>query len=340
MGKRIVAGAALLLGAAPVAAELPPLAPQPLPMAIRDGRVAQITVRAVPFAVGSGEPAPEIAAELDRLAREVATDCFLTAQAVGHVRPGTPGDGDTLAAHRLARARAERVQAALVRAGLPAESVAAVWDYQFTVREPRVTLWLFRVGAGEECEGKPLGAAPAAVARQEPPPARPRRLEAREPPASAALAVARPKVAARPVPAPPPAPPPAAAALPAAAPLPAAGPSVASPLATAEIRFDSGSSFFPRGAERQLRRLLAGLPKRRSYRFELEAGIDAAAAPGTDPAEAERYNRWLAERRLTRVATWLERRAQAREVSVGRALKPEDRSPRLVIRVLPGEASL
>jgi outer membrane protein OmpA-like peptidoglycan-associated protein len=117
-----------------VGEELAPLARQPLPLAIRDGRIARLTVHAVPFDVGSKDLAPATAAALGELVAGLATDCFLTAEAIGHVRPGTPGDGDTLASHRLARARAEAVQAALTEGGLPAESVASVWDFQFTVR--------------------------------------------------------------------------------------------------------------------------------------------------------------------------------------------------------------
>jgi hypothetical protein len=155
--------------------ELTAPAQQPLPLAIRDGRIAHLTVHAVPFGIGAKEPAPATAAALDELVAGLATDCFLTAQAIGHVRPGTPGDGDTLAAHRLARARAEAVQAALTGGGLPAESVASVWDFQFTVREPRVTLWVFSLPQGDECEGKPLPGAKARIAvaelpRPEPPP--------------------------------------------------------------------------------------------------------------------------------------------------------------------------
>ena len=45
-----------------------------------------------------------------------ATDCFLFAQAWAMSGPGSQADGDTLVAHRLARARADAVQAALVRA--------------------------------------------------------------------------------------------------------------------------------------------------------------------------------------------------------------------------------
>ena len=35
-------------------------------------------------------------------------------------------------------------------------SVASVWDRQFGVREPRVTLWIFQLAAGEACAGTPL----------------------------------------------------------------------------------------------------------------------------------------------------------------------------------------
>ena len=282
------------------AEELLLLAQEPLPMAIRDGRVASITVRAVSFRVGKQELAPEVAAALERLAREAATDCFLTAQAVGHVRPGTPGDGDTLAAHRLARARAELVQATLARAGLPAASIAAVWDYGFTLREPRVTLWLFRLAEGEECRGTPL----VAKAPQEPAPAKPVAQTAARPPAKAAPSSVRNAPA-------------------------------GSPVVTAEIRFDAGSSFLPRGAEQALRRLVEALPKDRAYRFELSAGIDDSQVRDGDPTQSARYNRWLSERRLVRVGDWLEQRAEIRDLEVSRALAERERSPRVLIRVLP-----
>ena len=147
------------------------LTAQPLPMAIRDGRMAEVAVHAVPFAIGSQDLAAATESALDRIAAAAATDCFVTAQTVGHVQPGTPGDGGTLAAHRLARARAEAVKAALVRAGLPEGAVASVWDYQFSLREPRVTLWIFELPKGEACAGAPLPgvAARMALAKAEPP---------------------------------------------------------------------------------------------------------------------------------------------------------------------------
>jgi hypothetical protein len=60
--------------------ELAALAQQPLPLAIRDGRIARLTVHAVPFDISGKELAPATAAALDDLVAGLATDCFLTAQ--------------------------------------------------------------------------------------------------------------------------------------------------------------------------------------------------------------------------------------------------------------------
>ncbi|GBD42590.1 hypothetical protein HRbin40_00044 [bacterium HR40] len=151
----------LPLAATPVAAETPAvrsLAGEPLPLVLRDGRIAHIGVWAIPFANGSAQPEAGVADELERLAATLATDCFLTAQVVGHVAPGAGRDGDTLMAHRLARARADQVQAVLVRHGLSHNAVASVWDWQFSTPESRVTLWVFALVPGEDCEGVPLSA--------------------------------------------------------------------------------------------------------------------------------------------------------------------------------------
>lgn len=296
----------LTLAHAATAAEPAALTAQTLPLAIRDGRVAQLTVHAVPFALGSSELPAETARGLEALARRVATDCFLTAQAIGHVQPGDPGDGDLLPAHDLARARAETVRAALVRAGLPADAVASVWDYQFSLREPRVTLWLFSLPTGEDCTGAPLAEGDAArpVASGEPPPAPP----AERPPA--------------PLPATP-APPAAPAAV-----EPAAGPPPADVerLAVAEIVFEPNSSYFPRGAEGRLQQLVAELPPRPGYRFELEATVD----DGADAAKPA-YGRWLAERRQSRIADWLRQHVEAVNVEIRQRPGPHDATQRVVV---------
>jgi outer membrane protein OmpA-like peptidoglycan-associated protein len=258
----------------------------PLPFAIRDGRIVRLDVHAVPFAPGAATLEPGAEITLRVLAEGAAADCFLTAQAIGHARPGSPGDGDTLAAHALARARAERVQAVLVAAGLPVEAVAVLWDYGFTLEEPRVTLWLFRSPSGEACEGEPLPPPEPRVAKVAPGPPVPKAAEA--------------------APEPPPPPPPSPMA---------AGETIASTLLT----FPADSSFVPRGAEAELRRLLAALPKRPGYAFELVAGI-GAGRPDAAPDEAARYARWLAQRRLERVAAWLEQHAEIRTIDIRKVL--------------------
>jgi hypothetical protein len=128
----------------------------PVPLVLKDGRIAQINLYAVPFPTGSAEPVPNVVEELDRLAAGWATDCFLSAQVIGHVAPGSGRDGDTLAAHRLARARADRLQAVLIGHGLPQKAIASVWDWQFFVPESRATLWVFALVPGEDCEGAAL----------------------------------------------------------------------------------------------------------------------------------------------------------------------------------------
>jgi hypothetical protein len=164
--RRLVLAVGLVAGTCPAARAaggLTLLTDQPLPMAVRDGGVAEATVRAVPFAPGTSTLDTPTAAALDAYLAAVATDCFLFAQAIGHVRPGPEGDGDTLTAHRLARARSDAVNAALLKAGLPADAVTSVWDRQFAAREPRVTLWVFARPIGDDCAGTSLPGAAAQV---------------------------------------------------------------------------------------------------------------------------------------------------------------------------------
>ncbi len=61
--------------------------------------------------------------------------------------------GDTLAEHRLARARADRVRDEMIDRGLAASAIASVWDWQFVVKEPRVTLWVFDLPEGPRLQG-------------------------------------------------------------------------------------------------------------------------------------------------------------------------------------------
>jgi outer membrane protein OmpA-like peptidoglycan-associated protein len=186
--QRLLLGACLAWAAGPTAQAaggLTLLTEQPLPMAVRDGRIAETTARAIPFPSGEDALDAPTAAALDGFVAAIATDCFLFAQAIGHVRPGADAEGDTLAAHRLARARAEAIGARLQRAGLPGDAVSSAWDRQFAVREPRVTLWIFSQTPGQDCAGTPLPGAAAltAAARTPQPPTMAARREADDEPA-------------------------------------------------------------------------------------------------------------------------------------------------------------
>jgi hypothetical protein len=124
--------------------------------ALKDGRIANVSIHEVPFAPGRAEITAEAGAGLSELTQAVGTDCFLTAQVIGHIDSGEIAEQDSLNAHRLARSRADAVQASLIGGGLPAKAIASVWDWQFMVREARATLWIFQLTAGEDCEGRPL----------------------------------------------------------------------------------------------------------------------------------------------------------------------------------------
>lgn len=166
------AGLGLALAAAPAAeaqGRIGDLLAAPTPLILKDGRIAHVSVHVVPFRAGSEDYASGLSE--DRLAERFAafaTDCFLTAQAIGHVRPDAVEAGDSLSAHRLARTRADKVHAALAGLGIPSHAIASVWDWQFVVEEPRVTVWIFRLNQGEDCEGRRLepGEAVAATTPQ------------------------------------------------------------------------------------------------------------------------------------------------------------------------------
>lgn len=165
---RLAVGVGLLVGllsTATAAAGLSDDLLSPTPLVLKDGRIARVSVHVVPFDQGASQVTTEIATRLTSLTGEIATDCFLTAQVIGHVGPTEVAESETMEVHRLARSRADVVQESLIAAGLPAKSIASVWDWQFMVRDKRATLWVFRLTEGEDCEGSPLSpAAPALVA--------------------------------------------------------------------------------------------------------------------------------------------------------------------------------
>jgi len=160
--------AGLILGGSAPATAADDTLLQPTPLILKDGRIANVSVHVLSFPAGQATLDAADARRLGKLSANLATDCFLTAQVIGHVGATEVGN-DTVSAHRLARARADAVQASLIADGLPAKAIASVWDWQFMVRKPRATLWVFRLTPGEDCEGKPLeSAAPALVAGAQP----------------------------------------------------------------------------------------------------------------------------------------------------------------------------
>lgn len=127
------------------------------PLVLKDGRIAEVSVHTIPFPGDAEAPASKAKNQFDAFTQTIATDCFLTAQVIGHVDKSETSGRETADIHRLARARADSIQASLIENGLPAASIASVWDWRFMVQQARVTLWVFRLTAGEDCEDKPLG---------------------------------------------------------------------------------------------------------------------------------------------------------------------------------------
>ncbi|MFO1069067.1 MAG: hypothetical protein U1E14_11155 [Geminicoccaceae bacterium] len=306
-----------LSATAVVAAELTQ-ALAPMPLVLKDGRVARVTVHAIPFETGAERLDAPTREALDALARSLATDCFLTAQAIGHVEPGPGSDGDTLAAHRLARARADRVQAELVGAGLPAPAIASVWDWQFALRAAQVTLWVFRLTEGDDCDGKNLAQVPTPPARAEPEPEQDRAAAATPAAGKAPPLPKKPK----------PPDPPRAEAPP---PEPAAGPPAGPPAGSLALAFDADNSFLPDGAAAQLEALAAGLDRARRW----EVVLAAAVAPGAKDQKARDFARWIAERRMARVAEVLDRAGPGRNLRIRQQLLPDDASRQVTVTVRP-----
>ena len=126
------------------------------PLVLKDGRIAEVSVHTIPFPADAAAPASSVKSQLDIFTRSIATDCFLTAQVIGHVDTNEISGRQTADIHRLARARADEIQKSLIGNGLPATSIASVWDWRFMVKQPRVTLWVFRLTAGDDCDDAPL----------------------------------------------------------------------------------------------------------------------------------------------------------------------------------------
>lgn len=312
-----VSGLALLaFSAATASAET--LLP-PTPLILKDGRISQVTIHTLAFPLNQSTLGPQEQDRLDALAASVATDCFLTAQSVGHAsrEESTAQPAD---AHRLARARADEVQRALVDVGLPVDAIASVWDWQFLVDAPRSTLWVFALAEGEDCTGAPLRADQVASAELTPsesdaPATAPAAMPA------AATAPAEPAESAPPTETAAASPPPTTAPVP----TPARSDSEAMGSATTAVVFESNSSFFSDDAEEKLRAFLAEIPNGQDVRILLGSSIGRGDVRGASSEEqAVAYNRWLATRRADRIREWLDANGGDRTFTFQTAFVPDD----------------
>jgi hypothetical protein len=130
---------------------------------------------------------------------------------------------------------------------------------------------------------------------------------------------------------------PAIAAVEPAAAAPVATPTPASPPKpeTLTITFDVNSSYLPDDLNGRLRALARKLEADRSYQVKLVGAVGTGDVAGRSADEARRYNRWIAERRVERVADYLQRTASAAELKIERRFAANDPSRRVQVVVTP-----
>ena len=125
--------------------------------------------------------------------------------------------------------------------------------------------------------------------------------------------------------------PPAVAAIePAAAP-----PQPASAAETLAIVFDVNSSYLPASLDGRLRDLAARLEPGRGYEVELVGSVGNGDVEGKSAEEALRYNRWMAERRVGRVAEFLRKNAKSGELTIRQDFALNDPSRQVLVEVRP-----
>jgi hypothetical protein len=100
------------------------------------------------------------------------------------------------------------------------------------------------------------------------------------------------------------------------------------------IPFAVNSSFFPSGAGRELRGFLEGLPAEGAVEIELAGAVGTGSVRGASGEEAQRYNAWMAERRIERVAEWLEANAGNRQLTLKPRLVEGDPSREVRLRTV------
>lgn len=342
------------------------------PLVLKDGRIARVSIHNIPFPDDAAALASATASELETFTQSMATDCFLTAQVIGHVDKKETGGRDTADIHRLARARADTIQDLLIDNGLPAASIASVWDWQFMVKDARATLWVFRLAAGDDCEEealRPVASEQVATLDDKTatkPKVQSETARSSEQPSKqvkqrvvAAAKTAAPEVTKQ---------------MPASLPnskkkssvkqtvkpavAPASETQAPAQQATAatqsqevdkkgrvslsesgalEITFATNSSYLPQGASKQLRAFLDRLDQGKSYVVRVQTSIDGdpSVAGTSSKAEAAKYNKWLAGRRFERVKDWLMKNSDGSTLKIEPTEVTNDGPRKVIVELNP-----
>ncbi|MEZ5823938.1 MAG: hypothetical protein R3C97_04105 [Geminicoccaceae bacterium] len=133
------------------------------------------------------------------------------------------------------------------------------------------------------------------------------------------------------------------AATPAApATVPEAAPKAVASTSAAEagtaITFAVNSSFFGGSGAKTLSSLLKSLDPGKSYRIELSGAVGSDPVRGGNVEESRKYNRWMAERRVDRIAEWLSQNGGGYNLSIDRTYRENDPSRRVDVTAHPASS--
>ena len=104
---------------------------------------------------------------------------------------------------------------------------------------------------------------------------------------------------------------------------------------TLAIVFDVNSSYLPASLDGRLRELAAKLEPGRAYEIALVGAVGNGDVEGKSAEEALRYNRWMAERRVSRVAEFLENNAKAGKLTIRQDFALNDQSRQVLVEIRP-----
>lgn len=119
------------------------------------------------------------------------------------------------------------------------------------------------------------------------------------------------------------------------APEPAAPTAAAPASETLTITFDVNSSYFPASLNGRLRQLAGRLQPGQAYAVRLTGSVGTDPVANGGEGDAASYNRWIAERRMTRVADFLQDNSDTLSLAIEQTFAANDASRRVVVDVRP-----